>query len=236
MTDLLEALEEQGAGLLISVDEVQPSLDEMIQLVAVYQLLIQEGRKVALLMAGLPHNVAQIMQDKSVSFVRRAQTVHLGNLADYEVETATRRTVESSGRTVNDDALAIMVSAAAGFPFMVQLVGYRTWDVNPERPAITRDDAQEGMELARREFESRIILSTYLGLSNGDKLFLRALAECGEPCHVSDVARLWGKTTSYAAQYKRRLLEQGVIEERIDGSVVFAIPFMREFVRSVSFD
>lgn len=44
--------------MLFTVDEVDPTLDEMVQLAAFYQHFVREGRKVALLMAGLPHNIS----------------------------------------------------------------------------------------------------------------------------------------------------------------------------------
>ena len=39
-----------------------------------------------------------------------------------------------------------------------------------------------------------------------------------------------GRGNSYAAQYKRRLLDRGVIEEGYDKSLTFALPGMGEFV------
>lgn len=81
MTELLDQLESKDVGLLILVDEVQPKLSEMIELAAAYQLLIMDNRRVALLMAGLPHNMLALETDKTVSFLRRAQKCHLGRTA-----------------------------------------------------------------------------------------------------------------------------------------------------------
>ena len=233
MTDLLEALDETETGLLITVDEVQPTLDEMIDLVAVYQLFVQERRKVALLMAGLPHNVLQLLQDKTVSFTRRAQMVHLDRLEDHDVELALRQTVEVSGRGIDTDALSALVEATDGFPFMMQLVGFRAWDMSPYAEVISLDDARLGAELAKKELKSRIVVPTYLSLSEGDKRFLAAMATVGTPCKTAEVARALGKTTSYATQYKNRLLDQSVIREGYDGSLDFEIPTMKEFIEEI---
>ncbi len=73
MSRLIEILEGVGLGLLITVDEVVASLDEMINLAAVYQLFVREQRRVALVMAGLPNNISALLNDKSGSFLRRAQ-------------------------------------------------------------------------------------------------------------------------------------------------------------------
>ena len=45
-----------------------------------------------------------------------------------------------------------------------------------------------------------------------------------------DIAARMGRGNSYAAQYKRRLLDQGIIEEGYDKSLSFGLPGMREFV------
>lgn len=58
--------------MLFTVDEVDPTLDEMVQLAAFYQHFVREGRKVALLMAGLPHNISSLLNNKTVSFLRRS--------------------------------------------------------------------------------------------------------------------------------------------------------------------
>ena len=55
--DLLDKLEAQGSGLLIAVDEVDPTVEEMIQLARVYQMLVMDDRRVSLMMAGLPFNI-----------------------------------------------------------------------------------------------------------------------------------------------------------------------------------
>ncbi len=230
MTGILDALGEGGTGLLIAVDEVRPDLDEMVRLAAVYQLFVTEGRKVALLMAGLPHNMLRLESDKTVSFLRRAQRCQLGRIADYDIRDAMRRTIEDAGREVDDEALDVAVQAAGGFPFMMQLVGFRMWDQAQDSPTITMKSAEEGVRLAREELRDRIVRTTYDSLSAGDRAFLRAMLADEEQSTIGDIARRMGKTNSYATQYKRRLLGQGVIEER-GGAVRFQLPLMREYVQ-----
>lgn len=78
MGELLDALAETDTGLLITVDEVRDDLDEMIQLASAFQHFVRERRKVALFMAGLPAHVSALLQDKSVSFLRRANFYNIG--------------------------------------------------------------------------------------------------------------------------------------------------------------
>ena len=128
MNAVLKQLDRYETGLLITVDEVQADLDEMIQLASVYQHFVQEGRRVALLMAGLPSNVSSLISSKYVSFLRRARQRHLGRIADVEVASAFRKTVLAAGGEIDDEGLDLAVSSIDGFPYMMQLVGYWTWE------------------------------------------------------------------------------------------------------------
>lgn len=230
MSDLLDALANVGVGLLITVDEVQPQLDEMVQLAAVYQLFVREQRRVALLMAGLPHNISALIQDKSVSFLRRAHMCRLGPLADVDVESAFRRSVEDAGRAITQPALEIATVASEGFPFMMQLVGYHAWEMDPTSSTIGIDAVDAGRAIAQRVMREQVLEATYASLSNGDRRFLHAMLEDGEKSAIGDIAGRMGKTTAYATQYKRRLMEQGVIGERGRGYVGFELPLMRDYV------
>ena len=104
MSAILEGLNASDVGLLITVDEVRADLDELIQLVSVHQHFIREGRKVALLLAGLPGEVSSLLQDRSVSFFRRACQHHLGRIEDYEIALAMKRTIEDSGKRIEERA------------------------------------------------------------------------------------------------------------------------------------
>ena len=233
MSDLLDELATQDTGLLITVDEVQPNLSEMIHLAAIYQLFVMEGRKVALLMAGLPNNILQIEKDKTVSFLRRAQKYQLGRISDYDVKDAMRRTIEESGRTISEDALDMAVEATDGFAYMMQLVGFRMWNQHPSEKEITKDDAAAGIKLALQEFRDRIVKTTFDTLSEGDKKFLQIMAASEENLTTSEIAEQLGKSHSYATQYKNRLLGQGVIGEESNQTLRFDLPLMKDYVRDL---
>ena len=168
MEVIIEQLNERDIGLLITVDEIDPDLDEMVELSAVYQHFIREGRKVALFMAGLPSNVSTLINNKTVSFLRRAQTERLGRIADYDIEDAFRKTVQENGRIPDEAGLKCAVEKIAGFPFLMQLVGYRAWDASPESQTISFSDFAQGIEIAHREMRDRILDATYRELSPGD--------------------------------------------------------------------
>lgn len=230
MTGLLDQLETAETGLLITVDELDPSLPEMIELAAVYQHFIREDRKVALLMAGLPHNVSTLLNDKTVSFLRRAQQYKLGRVADYEVREALFKTVVDNGRAADSNGLDCAVKAIAGFPFLIQLVGYRAWDVCPDSLEISAGDFERGIDLARAEMNDRILEATYRELSPADLLFAEAMLQDEEVSRTADLVDRLGWSSSQVAQYRRRLIEGGVIAERGRGLVAFDLPFFKEYL------
>ena len=99
MNALFKGLDQYGIGLLITVDEVSASLDEMISFAATYQLFVREGKRVGLLMAGLPHQVSALLRNQMVSFLRRSVQHRLSGVADQEVAQALVQTIASEGGT-----------------------------------------------------------------------------------------------------------------------------------------
>lgn len=232
MTTLLDMLAEHDVGLLIAVDEVRVDLDEMVQLASTYQHFVREGRNVALLMAGLPSKVSALLRDDSVSFLRRANYRQLGRVDDDEIRSALQKTVESTGRSIEQRALEEASAIIGGFPYMMQLVGYHMWDESAEREEITLSDVQRGAERAARDIEKKILETTFRELSKGDIRFLMAMLEDeGEESALPDIARRLGKKSNYASQYKRRLLAQGIIEDRGHGIVSIEVPLFKEYLR-----
>lgn len=231
MERIIDQLGAQGVGLLITVDEVRADLDEMVRLAATYQQFVRERKRVALLMAGLPYHISLLLKDQSASFLRRAQQRHLGRVSDAEVASALKKTVESSLRSIEGDALRIAVEGIEGFPFMMQLVGYQMWEAHAERDVISACDADLGVQLARQEMRSYVLEATYRELSDGDLAFLSAMLDDGDEVSVRDIAARMGKSNSYVSIYRKRLLEQGVIGERRRGVVGFELPAFKEFLQ-----
>lgn len=231
MVRLLDALAERDIGLLITVDEVNPDIDEMVQLASVYQYFVGEDRKVALLMAGLPGKVSSLVSNESVSFLRRASRWNLGRIPDGDVADALRATVEEGGRLIGGEALGEAVAAIDGFPYMMQLVGFRMWAQHPAERTIDLQDVRQGIEAASRDFRERVLDATFYDLSQGDLRLLEAMLQDARESRLSELADRMGEGSNYVSTYKRRLVEQGVIGERGRSMVAFELPGLREYLR-----
>ena len=230
MNAIFSQLEKTQTGIVITVDEIDGDLPEVVELVTTYQHFVREGKKVALLMAGLPYKVSALLSGKSTSFLRRAARHDLGAIPDYEVYEAFRLTIEDAGKAIDDDALDLACEAIGGFPFMFQLVGYRSWNASRQAKTITAGHVQNGIQVARMEFEDRVLSATFSELSKGDMTFLSAMNSEGQTPR-DEIAKRTGKKSGWMSTYKKRLLEAGVIDEPVAGKFVFALPGAAKYLQ-----
>ena len=230
MAQYLDLLAEYQIGVLITVDEIDAKQPEMIHLVADFQHFIREKREAALLMAGLPGKTLQMFQDKDISFVRRAFQHKLDPIPITDVKTAIRKTIESSGRKIDNDALEAAAAYTKGFPFLIQLVGYHTWHQSPENKIITFADVDSGIESSEEYMERMILDITVSELSEKDLAFLIAMLPDAAESKMRDITERMGINTNLAGQYRLRLIKQGVIEEYGRGRVQFAMPLIKDYL------
>lgn len=134
------------------------------------------------------------------------------------------------GRRMSGNSLNCAVDAIGGSPYMMQLVGYRMWAVRPEADEISHEDVCLGIRRATVEMRERVLSVTWDELSEGDVAFLGAMMEDVGNSRMADIAARLGVSAGYAAQYRRRLLEAGVIGQRSRGVVGFELPGWREFM------
>lgn len=231
ITNIVTALNAIDIGVLFTIDEVKPSVEEIRQFVIIYQYFVSDRKKTALLMAGLPFQVSQLLQNDDISFARRCQYKKLERISDGDAANAFEKTVISSGRTINEKALKLAVKESDGFPYMIQLVGYKMLEQHPETKDISYQDVESGAREAKRNMEDSIYRTTLRELSNGDISYLMAMLEDDGPSSTTDIAKRLNKQPGYAAQYRRRLLESGVLRSEKRGVVTFDLPGFKEFLK-----
>ncbi len=157
MNSILGKLRRIGYGLVITVDEVDSNFDELLQLVTIYQHFVREKRRVALFMADTPEKASSLMEGNVASFLRKVQVRRLGRISGPEIELTLRRTIESAGRMIEPVALKIATDSIDGSPYVMQLVGFRSWNVSPESIVISASDVKHGIALARHDYDDRYL-------------------------------------------------------------------------------
>lgn len=191
---------------------------------------IREGHSVALVMAGLPSDVTDLIADERVTFLRRARRQYIGRIEDGEVKLALRRSVEAAGKTIEPEALELAAASIGGFAYMLQLVGYFMWEEARMSQTITAEDARRGIAEAREDFRRGVLEATVREMSEKDLAFALAMLDDSDGSRLVDIAARMDVTNGYASTYKRRLLKKGVVGERPGGRLDFDIPLFREYL------
>ena len=230
MTGVVRELNSAGVGLLITVDEASARVRELSDLVDVFQHFVRERRDVALLLAGLPHNVSLLLDDESVSFLRRAFRHTMDSIDVNDIADAMRETVEGAGRTIDPDALNVAAEAAGGYAFLIQLIGYHLWRAHPGETRISLDDARSAIAFAERDMERMVLEPTVRSLTPREVEYLQAMAQDEGVSSVKDVAERMGIDTNNASKVRKRLVEHGLIGSRGRGRVGFDMPMVREYL------
>ncbi|MDR1184767.1 MAG: ATP-binding protein [Coriobacteriales bacterium] len=225
----LDALGAQNVGLLFTIDEVKAIEPELIRFVSIFQFFVRARRNVALLMAGLPGNVVQMLQVDSISFMRRAFQRTLDSLQQPETRKLIRDTIETAGRSIDNPALKVAASATSGLPFLVQLIGYYAFNQSNKK-TISLADVTAGITDSREDMKNMVLEATLNDLSEVEKRFLYAMATDRHESRVADIATRLGESNQYVGTYRRRLISQGIIAPVGRGKLAFAMPMLRELL------
>lgn len=234
MSARLDALEKRDAGLMISIDETQAaSRADLIAIATAIQHQIREKRNASIVFAGLPQMISDLFDDEVITFLRRARTNVLANVPIDEVKESFAQTFEDSGMSLDTSLVEKAAVATAGYPYMIQLVGYYIWDAADAREStvISKEDVDEGIREACVDLDNAVCVPELHGLSKNDKAYLEAMAVSDGPSGTSEVAKRMGRSAKYAATYRKRLLDAYVIRQTDRGEVDFAVPFLREYLR-----
>ncbi|MFJ2618690.1 AAA family ATPase [Glutamicibacter sp. NPDC087344] len=233
LTELLQKLDENGTGLLITVDEIH-GIDrgELAEIATVVQHMIREELPIGMAFAGLPKAVEDLLNEGVTTFLRRAEKYDLNTAPIQEVANAFRETFGDSGVEAGEEKIQQLAEATGGYPFLIQLVGYYVWSQASKSNYVVTDEAlAAGLEKARRRMGTTVVQSAYQSLSDIDRSYILAMAEDNGPSRTSVVAQRLGVSQVYGGQYRLRLLAQGIIKTVAHGYVDFAVPTLREFLR-----
>ncbi|MDO5494582.1 MAG: AAA family ATPase [bacterium] len=231
LTALADQCAQGGTGILITLDEVHSrNSEELAQFAADIQHLIREGREVAVAFAGLPAAVDELLDSSQITFLRRAERVFLQDVPIREVTRALQETITSSGRFISPEDAELLAESTRGYPFMIQLVGYHSWR-KATSDLIDTEACRRGIHQALTRLGSLVHAPALRSLSEVDRTFLVAMSHDEGPSRTSDLAQRMGKSAQYTSVYRQRLINAGMVQPVGHGTVDFAIPGLREYLR-----
>ncbi|MEM8618567.1 MAG: ATP-binding protein [Actinomycetota bacterium] len=224
---IADGLDQRDApnGLLITVDEIHSaSRDEAGYVGNAVQHLVRQDRPVALVVAGLPQD-----PDDRATFLGRCTKPELEELSPDAVRQGLLATAADAGGTWSGDAVDLAVTASAGYPYMLQLVGYWSWD-RTDNGRIGVQDVYDALPRCDHELAGAIS-GLEVRLTGAQSQFLQAMAVDDGPSHTSDIGRRLDRTPQHVGKYRAQLIKAGVISEVARGVIDFAIPGHRARIR-----
>ncbi|GAB3277358.1 ATP-binding protein [Sinomonas notoginsengisoli] len=230
---LLQRLDANATGLLITVDEIHAAdRDELAQLAADVQHFIRAGLPIALMFAGLPAAVSDLLNAGVATFLRRADRIDLHAVSIGETAASYGELFAQGGFTLGADLAAEAAQATGGYPFLIQLVGYFLWRQAEARETLDAEAVARAVAAARRRNDRVVIEAALATVSAKDLAFLHAMAQDDGVAEVGDIGRRMEARPNTVSNYRSRLIEAGLIEQAGYGRVDFAISGLREYLRA----
>ncbi len=238
--DLTELLGELGAaclglgvGLAFIVDELHDVAPHEIAAIAgALHDAHQHGLPVILFGAGLPNLPSALANAKS--YAERLVEVRALEPFDDELAAAaltSGTTPEGVGWT--GDAMRLVIDAARGYPYFLQVYGKFVWDFALASP-ITGSDARVGIAAGDRDLE-RFFGARWDRTTPAQQQYLHALATLDDGSGrvaTRAIATALDASLGSLSTTRDQLLRKGVLYAPDRGQVAFTTPGMAEFVRA----
>lgn len=241
--------EKPGRGIVVTIDEAQAaSTEDIVALATTFQHVLadqdmqdvpdSQKRGFALVLSVLPSMMDDLLDNRVLTFLRRAQKRVMGQVLLPDVRDAYVEAVTQAGKRITEEVALEAAQAAGGHPYLVQLVGYYMWRSADKRGSevIETQDVDAGKADAMLAFYDAICAPTYYGLRSPQRLFIEAMAqdEYGVS-KMADIAKRTGRTASWVSKYRASLIREHVIEPAGFGLVRFVSPYLGDYIRTQIF-
>ena len=236
LTDLGGAAKGLGTGVLLIVDELQDL--PLADITAVAGTVHQTNRlelPVAVVGAGLPNLPTVLTEAKSYA-ERLFDYRSIGALGAEDAGRALRLPAESRGVVWEEEALAYVVEASAGYPFFLQTFGSKVWEYAPGPDDLTLADAEAGAAAGRRGLEQGFYRTRWERATPAQREYLTAMAMAGQEdgtVSTREVVEYLDKTHSDTSPARSELINKGLIYSPERGRVDFTAPGMADYIQRV---
>lgn len=235
LTSVASQETQHGAGLLVTVDEIQDAdADDVRLIAAAVQHLIRERKNIAFVFAGLTMGVMDLINGRALTFLQRAKAEELASIPLSDVSDSMASTVEGAGLHLNGKVLEMTACATRGYAYLVQLVGYRVF-ANARKHAdrdvsISLEDARKGIEEAYGEFEGSVLDVALADLPLRAIEYLIVMAKHEGNVPTKEIAAELSLPPASLTATRRQLIKAQVIDAPSRGVVRFSIPLLREYL------
>lgn len=233
LSEACAAAAEHGAGLLLTVDELQlAAKNELADFAATLQQHVPDNWPLVVIVAGLPS-----IRDahRAVTYLERGEWQALGLLDEEATRTALVEPARLAGRPMTSAACSELAVASGGYPYAIQLIGHHAWRQSTGDDVIDERHVTAAIANAEQELRTGLYESRWYDAAPKERTYLQALAELvesGQGIAGGDVARALGKTSGSVSYLRDRLIRKGTIFAEA-GSLRFAVPGMASWIREI---
>lgn len=211
----LKLFKKVNRPILVSIDEVNDN-QEFRRFINFYQILIGKDYQLYLLMTALQENVNYLINDKAMTFLSRAPKIVLEPLPLTNVALN-----YADIFNVDNNEATKMAKLTKGYAFAYQVLGYLLYKSN-------KNKIDNHIEY---EYEQYLWKNGYnkfwKDLTNIERKFLIAIANTNGS--KEEIINNGFSSNNYS-QYRRRLLEKGLIYSPMYGYLDFVLPRFKEYV------
>lgn len=211
---ILEHLKSQNKKVLITIDEAINTRNMKI-FATTFQILIREDLPIFLLMTGLFDNIRNIQDEKNLTFLYRSPRINLGPLNLSAIEAKYKENFN-----INDETAKKMAILTKGYAFAFQALGYLTYKHNA--------NYLEALTEYRQYLEQYSYNKIWSELSLKEKEILYGIAK-SDSNNVYNILNNIKVDANYFNQYRRRLIDKGILISIARGTLNFALPLFKEF-------
>jgi len=228
--DLGEAARDLGVGAALFVDEMQHlSLEELGALSQACHETGQRNLPFFVVGAGLPNLHGRMSEAKSYS-ERLFRYVRLDRLDRDDATVALTRPAADEGVAWTDEAAAMVLQSARGYPYFIQQFGQTTWNAAGESP-IGPLDAYEGLRTGWELLDQGFFRARWERATPAERDYLAAMAVDGEAhSSTSEVAARLGKRLTSLGPTRANLIAKGLVYAPEHGLIAFTVPGMAHFI------
>lgn len=228
--DVSLAMRKARGGFGLFIDEMQDLDEELLTiLLSVQHLAGQRGWPFYIIGAGLPNLPGKISEARTYGerlFLYRT----IGQVNEEAASEALALPINRLGASLAPDALSLLLSAANGYPFFLQVYGRAAWEASSEK-IISADDAHVAVRHGTNDLDHGFFEARWQRATNAERLYLRAMAQDSDtPSSTGEIAERLGKSTSKLAVIRSRLIDKGVVYAPEYGSIQFTVPGMAAFI------
>lgn len=219
MDIMLKTLKKAGKKVLVTIDEVtyNKEIGSFSHSLSAYA---RAGYDIYVIMTGLKENIKAIKNDKSLTFLYRANEHELEPLNTTSI-ISTYSKVFNIPRNVAEE----MAWLTKGYSFAFQVIGYLYWNALSESDTVQLSDLLDDIDHYLAEFAYDKIWSE---LAPMERNVVKALA-ASSTGETADIRKKLSMDSNKFGVYRERLMDKGIVDGSEHGRLKLKLPRFAEY-------